>query len=312
MGRDRGVLIIFPTNIGDAVIALPVLDRVKENYPGVKVTVFSSPRTHAFLERNDSADQVLVFDKRWPVKSKAIFVCGEHKKYETVIDLKHTLFPVLLGAKRFTPLARFSRKNVRAVDEYLNLAAKLLPRPASMRSHFRINDAEKKKIDAWGIKTGTIFLACASRSHLKQYDPAQLEKLAKSLAKKHIVAVLGEECDRQYYAGIMGIPGIIDLTGKTDFAEVFYLFENYAAAIVCVDSALMQAASYCDIKIVALFGPTDSLRYVPWSKQKIVLNNDTVKCAPCAMAVCKNNYECMNIDAAKVSQALEDILSEKS
>jgi len=74
----------------------------------------------------------------------------------------------------------------------------------------------------------------------------------------------------------------------------------------------MQAASYCDIKIVALFGPTDSSRYGPWSSHYAILGNGSLDCAPCAMAVCKNNYECMKIDAAKVSVALEDILNEKS
>jgi ADP-heptose:LPS heptosyltransferase len=312
MSRSKGILIIFPTNIGDAVIALPVLDRVRENYPSVKVTVFASPRTHAFLERNDSIDEVVVFDKHWAIKSKVIFVCGEYKKYDTVIDLKHSLFPFLLGAKHFTPVVRFPRKNVRAVDEYLDLTAGLLPSPASMRSHFKINDAEKKKIDAWGLRAGTIFLACSSRSHLKEYNQAQLGKLVKSLVRKYTVAVMGEELDRQYYSGILDVSGVVDLIGKTGFAEVFYLFENYAAAIVCVDSALMQAASYCGTKIVALFGPTDSLRYGPWSRRNIVLRNSALECAPCAMAVCKNNYECMNVDAGNVSAALEGILNEKS
>jgi len=312
MNQQEGVLIVFPTNIGDAMIALPILDRVHENFPRAKVTVFASPRTHSLLERNDFINEVIVFDKRWTIKSKAIFVCGEYKKYKTVIDLKHSLFPFLLGAKRFTPVIRFSGKNLHAVDQYLGLTKKLLPRPASMHSHFIISDTEKKKIDAWGLRSGTVFLACSSRSHLKQYNAGQLIKLVKSVAQKYTVAILGEECDRQYYAGILGIPGIIDLIGKTDFAEVFYLFDNYAAAIVCVDSALMQAASYCGIKIIALFGPTDSSRYGPWSKKNMILRNDSAKCAPCVTGVCKNNYECMNIDAGKVLAALGAILNEKT
>jgi len=312
MGESKDILIIFPTNIGDAVIALPVLDRARENFPQAKLSVFTSPRTDQFLSRNDFIDQTVLFDKRWPKKSKFIFVAGERNKYDTVIDLKNSLFPFLLGARHFTPVLRLRNKDTRAADEYLTLVKKLLPRAASKRSHFPLNVDEKKKIDSFNLKPGTIFLACASRSHLKQYDKVELKVLAQNLAKKYPVAVLGEECDREYYSGILAIPGVVDLTGKTTFIEIFYLLDNYAKALVCVDSAIMQAASYCDIKIVALFGPTDSSRYGPWSSHYAILGNGSLDCAPCAMAVCKNNYECMKIDAAKVSVALEDILNEKS
>ena len=75
----KDILINFPTNIGDTIIALPSLDRIKGSYPQAKITAIGSYQTNLFLKRHNFIDRVVIFDKHWPIRNKISFCFSTNK-----------------------------------------------------------------------------------------------------------------------------------------------------------------------------------------------------------------------------------------
>ena len=301
------IIFNFPTNLGDTILALPVLDKVKSSYPQAKITAIVSPKTKEFLLRNNFIDDVAVFDKRWRIREKMRFCRDLKGKYDLIIDFKNSLLPFLLGIRRRTPFWRKSCKDMHMKDEYLSLVRKITSQNTVIKkSSFLLTPQEEEKWHRENIPP-SIFVGCSSRSAVKRYP--YLKEVIIDLVKDYPSVIVGRNEDREFYKDILKIRGVIDLVGKTTMSEVFFLLENYAILFLGVDSALLHLASYIDLPIVAIFGPTSSLRYGPWSTKSIVLRNENLLCSPCGRSICPYNSDCMKISPHRVIEAVRKLLS---
>jgi len=303
----ENIIINFPTNLGDVIMGLPVLDRLRFNYPKTKITAIVSPVAKEFLLKNNFINEVVAFDKLWKKRHKARFALDLRGKYDLAVDLKNSFLPVILGVKQRTSFLRRFPKGTHARKEYLNLLDKIAPKKGALKHEFAFSPEEDKKWKKSGIKK-SIFVACSSHSNLKKYPYEYLKEVMRHLSSKHSLVVLGLEKDRNFYKDTLSLPGVIDLTGKTSMNEVFCLLKKYASMLLCVDSSIMHAASYLDLPIVAIFGPTEVKRYGPWSKESVVLRKENIACSPCGSAKCGINIECMYVEPAKVIEAVEKTL----
>ncbi len=301
------IIINFPTNLGDTILALPVLDKIKSNYPDAKITAIASKRTERLLSSNTFIDKVVIFDKNWDVKRKYSFVLELRGKYQMMVDLKHTLLPILLKAKYRTPLIRKFSKTEHITDKYLRLIERIAPKPACEKSQFKLAKDKKTHWDNLNVENA-VFVACASLSLIKKYPYKNLKTVVESVVADKPVFILGTEEEKKVYQDILTMPGIIDLTGQTTLMDIYHLFKKYAKAVIAVDSCLMHLASYADIPVIALFGPTPPERSLPKSRGSIILQNKKAKCIPCDVAKCANDKECMDIPAKDVVAAVKKIL----
>ncbi|MCM8786629.1 MAG: glycosyltransferase family 9 protein [Candidatus Omnitrophica bacterium] len=297
------ILINFPTNIGDTILALPVLDRLKANYPESEIVAIGSYRTKDFLSKNIFLDKVIVYDKHWGSFLKLKFCLSLKKKFDIVVDLKNSFLPILIGYKKRTPFFRFFSKDMHAKDRYLKIIKNIAPIDEKIKSDFIINNDKEDNFFP------SIFIACSSRSKGKTYPKNLLKEVIDNLKKIAPVAILGESADQQYYSDILLDDDIINFVGKTSLVKVFYLLKNYAKLLICVDSSILQLASYIDIPIIALFGPTDERRYGPWSTKYVVLKNEELLCRPCGEGKCNLDYKCMHIQPLAVIEAAKKILN---
>lgn len=311
----KKIIINFPSNIGDTIISLPVLDRIKGNYPQAKITAIASPKTKDFMEHNSSIDKVILFDKLWSIKQKINFAFAIRNKFEIFVDLKHTLLPFISRAKMKTPLFyRNSPKNCHAKNSYLELIKKIAPLKNEIKSVFILNSNEKKIWDTYNFKP-SIFICLSSRAKLKQYPYQRAKILVESLKTQYPIIIVGEERDRWFYQDILSFQGVTDLTGKTKITDIFYLFKNYARAVICADSSLLHIGSYLNLPLAAIFGPTDTKRYGPWADNYVVLKNNLQKCVPCGKPRCRliprENYQmklppkCMDIPPKEIISAIK-------
>lgn len=304
---NKKIIINFPTNIGDTVIGLPVLDRLKTNYPQGKITAITSPKTEVFLKQNTFIDHTIIFCKKWGIKQKILFALSLAGKYDIFVDLKNSFLPVISGAKIKTPFIRKFPKNTPAKDMYLNLIKKFTSQDAKTKSEFIITEEEKNKWHSRNFSP-VIFIACSSLSSKKRYPYVHLKAVVQNLKQTYPLVILGEKADRTFYKDILSEEGVVDLVGKTSISDIFYLLKNYARLIICVDSSIMHIASYLNLPIVALFGPTSANNYGPWSDNYIILQNKTLSCCPCESSQCKINHECMNITLKEIKEAIEIII----
>lgn len=303
----KNIIINFPTNLGDAIIGLPVLDRLRFNYPQVKISAITSPQTHNFFMRNSFVDEVILFDKSWKLGVKIKFCLYLRGKYDLIADLKNSFLPIALGVRKRTPFIRRFSNKVHIEDKYLSLISKIAPKETGEKSNFILQDNERNKWDSLKIKKA-IFIACSSRSSIKQYPYANLKDVVSYFENKQSVIILGQEQDRGFYKDILRQRGVIDLVGKTSIWDVFYLLKKYASLLLGVDSSITHTGSYLDVPVVCLFGPTSFERSYPRSKYSVVLRKEELDCLPCEMAECNRDGECMKIASKDVIAAINKIL----
>lgn len=262
-------------------MAMPALDKIRSAYPDYTITAIVSPRLEEFFSRNTHVNETIVFDKSWGIKQKIEFIFSLRGKYYTIFDLKNSFLPFLLNVKRRTSVWRNKWKNGHSKDFFLNLCNELIGDKGCsqppVKSDFKITDKERGKWGKYSLGS-TIFIAGSSLASSKQYPSPRLKEVLEILSRKgYPLAILGQSRDRDFYGNILGMPGIIDLVGKTLISDVFYLFKNYGQLLICVDSGLLHLGSYLDIPIVALFGPTDAVKYGPWSQRNIILQNNITR-----------------------------------
>ena len=161
------IIINFPTNLGDTILALPTLDRIKSNYPNSNITAIASKRTQSLLDSNTFIDKVIVFDKTWGIKEKGDFTCSLRSRYQLMVDLKHTLLPMLLKIRHRTPYIRKFSKTEHITDKYLKLIQKLAPKPACEKSQFNI-PKDKRSEYAKRIFTWSRDYTAVAKAHLKK------------------------------------------------------------------------------------------------------------------------------------------------
>ena len=302
----KAIIVNFPTNLGDAILALPVLDRLRTNYLKAKITAIVSPRTKDFFLRNNFIDEVILFDKQWPAKQKLLFSFSLRGKYDLFIDLKNSFLPIISGAKKKTPMLRFFPKNLHIKEKYLLLIKRFGKLKSTKKCQFILTKSEKKQWEQLNLKP-SFFIACSSLSPMKSYPYDLLKKLLKKISGKYSVVVLGEKRDRSFYKDILSLRDVIDLVGKTRMVDVFYLLKNYARILLGVDSSVLHLGSYLNIPIIAIFGPTHPKRSLPYSEKSLVITNQHLSCLHCEKGDCNLRNECMKIDPDRITKAIEQL-----
>ena len=302
----QNILINFPTNIGDAILGLPALDKIKANYPKAKITAIVSPRTKDLLGRNNFIDEVVLFNKLWSIKEKIKFVFSLRGKYTLIVDFKNSFLPVLLGIKHRTTFFRSFPRNLHIKEKYLALVDRFCLGKSQERSDFILSYAEKQKWNELGLEPA-LFIACSSLTFIKSYPYDYLKKVVNELAKEIPIVILGQEKDRKFYKDILSIEGVADLVGKTSIVDAFYLIKNYANVLLAVDSSILHIGGYLNIPIVAFFGPTHPDRSAPFSQRSIILRDEEISCLACEKAKCARVHKCMNIDPGKVIEAIKNL-----
>jgi len=178
-----------------------------------------------------------------------------------------------------------------------------------------IDEKDRLKIEILlrdkGISREDILIGISpgSKSYLKQWHKEGFAEVIKGILKQpgHKVILIGDINELALSREIseaVNLPGLIDLTGKTDLNELFALIERFKLLLTC-DSASLHIASDLGIRIVSIFGPTDPLEYGPRGERDVVIRKN-LKCSPCKKALCKlGTHECMSsISAEEVLSAI--------
>jgi len=321
------VLFITLSNIGDVVLTLPVLDVVRQSFPQARVTVMVGPRPKQIFENNPAVSRVIVFDKRAKLKEKiSLFKELKKENFDLVIDLRNSLFGAWLPAPYKTSPFRFSRPPLPHMKQrHLHTlqrsgvplggagAALPFPKEAERNSLFIAQEDEqfiRATLEECGVKESDriIVVAPGARSHTKRWPREKFVDLVPHLAGEFSakIVLVGDREDApvtKYIAGHAGSP-IVDLGARTTLTQLAALLKR-SALLITNDSAALHLASYLGIPVVALFGPSNELKYGPWSSGSRIVRKD-IACRPCEKAQCKfGTLECLSL--IKVEDVLRQV-----
>ncbi|MCX5706298.1 MAG: lipopolysaccharide heptosyltransferase II [Candidatus Omnitrophica bacterium] len=312
------ILFMTLSNIGDAVLTLPVLDILRENFPEAKITVICGVRPKEIFEGNPAFHKLVVYDKHRGLKEKLkLFNELRKERYDLIVDLRNSLLSrILLARYRTSVFVGFPKtiKHMWARHLYRIQNPKLkIKSYEPLKKSFYIRQEDQESINQV-LKENSIsetdkiiVIAPGARSHTKRWEKEKFSELVTILNKgfQAKIILVGDKEDAEinkYIAKNAGSP-VLDFSGRTSLAELAVLLKK-SKLLVSNDSATLHIASYFDTPVVAIFGITDDEKYGPWSKNNAVVKKE-IFCRPCEKAQCRfGTLECMSL--VKVGDVLRE------
>jgi ADP-heptose:LPS heptosyltransferase len=194
------------------------------------------------------------------------------------------------------------------------LRCKELPTQIKEKSLY-IGQQDKDYINALleenGITAGKIIIVSpAAGGYTRRWEKEKFIQLCQRLVRNYSVILIGRENDKALTGEIKANckAKIFDFAGLTNLAQLASLLKRSSLVVVC-DTGTLQLASYLDVPVVAMFGPSDEQRYGPWSSRFKVVTA-SVSCRPCKSPECRfNTIECMKkIEVSEVLDSIDALL----
>ena len=295
------ILVVAPNWIGDALMAQPLLTRLKQG--GATIDVLAPEWVAPVARRMPEVDEVIAvpfrhgalnLGSRWRL-ARMLARRGYDRAIVLPNSWKSALVPFLAGIPRragYVGELRYGLLNSTLPNtkspmplHYARLAggepASPLPQPRLQVSREEISEAQKR----FGIAEPYAVLCPGA-----EYGPAKRWPYFKELAERigMPAVILGSRNDRDAAAGIPGK----DLAGRTTLDEAIALIAG-AAVMVSNDSGLMHVAAALGRPQVALFGSSSPEHTPPASAQARVLWL-RLECSPCFARECPlGHFRCM-------------------
>ncbi len=315
----KEILVVTLSNIGDVILTTPVMAALKSAFPESFLTAVTSSRAQGILQGSRTVDHVAIYDKSmsWPQKLSMIAALRQ-KKYDIVVDLRNTLIPFLVSAKKRSALFRSSKILMRR-DKHLEIL-KLMHLPTEIINPFQFyNSAEEasalSKIGSFrpsSIREPWMVVAPAAASSLKTWKMENFREVIGELLRDFpgFVILAGDKRERVLAEPIAAAypSRVINLAGETTLRETAALVAR-AQLVLTNDSAVMHLGYELERPVAAIFGPTNPEKYGRKSPRVRILR-EPVECSPCELAQCRfSRQACFeDLAAARVLAACQELL----
>ena len=311
------ILVVAPNWIGDALMAQPLLARLREKRPGVKLDVLAPDWVAPVARRMPEVDEVipvpfrhgsLQLGSRWRLGRSL------KNRYAEAIVLpnswKSALVPFLahipvrsgyVGESRYGLLNRLYRRPDRRMREHY---ARLAEAPGEEPPHELSRPCltvDRGQVIAT-VRKFNVPQPYAVLCPGAEYGPAKRWPYFADLAKRLPMpaVLLGSRNDASAAAGVEGT----NLVGKTSLDEAIDLIAG-AEYVVTNDSGLMHVAAALGRPLVALFGSSSPEKTPPQSDRARVLWLRP-ECSPCFQRECPlGHFRCMR--EMTVDQVLAEV-----
>jgi len=318
------VLVICPSNIGDAILTSTTVAALSAAYPTAHLTLVVGERARA-LFADDPRIHTLMDTSHFdtPPGRLKLFVTFWRYQPQVILDLRHTLYPVLLKPwhlwryLRQPPATMLHMRDRHAwkLRTQVPDAAAALPRVE--RAPLRFSPQDLTHIDGltkrWGLdKAQRVVIMCpGARSHIKRWLSEGFAHVADRLIEECRAGVVfsGEPEEESIIEEVLGLMRhkARSSVGLTTIRQLGVLMQR-ASLVITNDSASLHLASAVDAPTIAIFGPTDAAKYGPTSSRHRTIRR-TLFCTPCEQALCRFSHECMRfISADEVYRAACELL----
>lgn len=311
--QKPAIVIRFPNWIGDAVMALPGLDALRESVREGSVVVLAKPWVAGVIRMSPSADTVIEyldpgehsgFRGRYRLAKKL-----KVQKFDGAVLFQNAFEAALLAWAARVPLRGgydtdlrqmlmthpVSRPDKKGGENHqvgyyielvrsLGFSAEVDPVPRLVPEPYK------------GPGSRIVVLAPgASYGPAKMWPADRYIQLGKRITEMgYSVFVMGSEAESAVAGTVAeGIgDSASDLSGRTTLTEAGGILAA-SQLVICNDSGLMHLAAAVGAKVVALFGSTDPDATGPASESAVVVRG-SAPCAPCFLRDCPTELECFD------------------
>ncbi|MDQ6873234.1 MAG: glycosyltransferase family 9 protein [Gemmatimonadota bacterium] len=339
--EPRSFLVVEPWGIGDVVLATPLLQALRANFPRASITLLAKTHALPLLEHSGLADDIISFDFPWTAHkgegkySPARYKMGELRRLiqrlrarqfdvslDARRDIRSNVITYLAGARRrigydfgggahlLTDVLASGAQDAHKVDDWLELLGPLgIPAGESFRPRLAVTPAEREQARAAlrlvGV-TGSrpIIGVHPGASHaVRRWKAERFSEVIDSLiARNDSDVVLFEGAGAD--SGIAGARTVPRM--RTGLRELMALITQ-CDLLVCSDSGPMHLAGALGVPVTALFGPQRSEWYGPRGELDSVVRVDVMPCRPCfdecifASPICMDGITPMAVTASIVA-----------
>lgn len=356
--NPSSILVVITRRIGDVLLTTPMIRSLRLAWPEARIDALVFAGTEGVLANNSDIDRVITVPQRpalfehlqllwrlWRGYDLALSMMpSDRPTFYAFIAGKHRVGLILEGGKHLWKKWLLSRSilfdNIGTHTVLMNLKlADLLGVPrchevviawsaadeAAVRKQLPF-DPDSQEYAVLHVYPMYAYKAWRSEAWVELVDWLHGQGL-------RMVLTGGKSADEvAYVRKLMGLlPGnTVDVAGKLDLAGVAYLL-NKARAYVGPDTVVTHLAAASGTPTVALFGPSNPVKWGPWPKgygedrnpyamrgtqrvNNVVLLQGEGDCVPCMEEGCERHIaslsDCLqNLPAAKAINVLREILN---
>jgi heptosyltransferase-2 len=317
------ILVVAPNWIGDALLAQPLLARLKKKLPGAVIDALAPQWTAPVLRRMPEIGEVidapfghgeLKLASRWRLGRGL-----RARAYDEAIVLPNTFKSALVpffadiplrvgfvGELRYGLLGLVHKLDEKRLplmaERYAQLAEKPGTAPERPLPEVRLRvdganlAAALARLGLSRAKPVVAFCPGAEYGPSKRWPARHFAALARKLAAQgYAVWLFGSEKDRHIGDEIAHSSEgtAVNLCGRTDLASAIDLL-SLAQVVVSNDSGLMHVAAGVGRPVVALYGSSSPEHTPPLSANARVVRTG-IECSPCYARECPlGHFKCMN------------------
>ncbi|NMA73211.1 MAG: glycosyltransferase family 9 protein [Bacteroidales bacterium] len=340
VGMYNNILVINLMYIGDLLFTTPFLYVLRRDFPGAKISMLADKNNSLVIRYNPNIDELIEIDKKGfhnklPNYIELIRQIRGHK-YDLVINLhpneRASAIAAFSGAKDivgfsarafrlFFDSPMMERTDIHQANSYLEVL-KTVGTTDFKNNGLEISvddDSLCKADEAWNRSfednPTVIGLNTGGSWPTKRWTKQGFAKLADMLLlNDYGVAFFGGPMDKADVNEIISLMTYSKhhllkvFTGDTTLLEMAALVKK-CAALVSGDSGPMHIAVAQKVPVIAIFGPSNPVRYHPYGQQNAVIQSQQV-CLSCGEHECKHHSCMKDITAEQVYEVLRRRLGE--
>ena len=348
MIAPQRVLVIVTRRIGDVLLATPLIRSLKQTWPQAHIEALVFTGTESVIATNPDLNSVITIAERPGLWRHLKLIAGLLRRYDLAVSClpgdRQTLYAWLFGKRRIGPLlddpkhrwkkillsqwAFFDNLNTHTVLMNLKLAELLLV-PKRYEVVVSWSDATAASLDELLSRQAPnqrlAVLHLYPKFNYKMWHAQGWGKLAHWLADHGLRVVLtgsSEPAELGYIEKIMPLlpSDTLNLAGRLNLQQTACLLSR-AAIYVGPDTAVTHIAAALGVPTVALYGPSNPVKWGPWPKNhngehnpwkrlgsqsagNVILLQGKGACVPCLLEGCDRHIE-------SFSDCLQELKSEK-
>ena len=334
-------ILIRATNwVGDAVMTLPALEAVRENFPSASITVLARPWVAPVFENHPAVNDLLIYRKHDALiknlsEIRRLIHVIRANRYDLAVLFQNAFEAALLAylggvksrlgfdsdGRGFLLTHGIKRTNeifaVHQVEYYLSIlkAAGLKAESRNPVLHVAKNDFIKAEnlLRQNGISEDDFLLGLSPGAifgNAKRWPAERFAKIGDLAAGKWNakVIIMGSKKEKEIGTSMTGLMRHkpVDFCGTTSLGEAMGIIRR-CNLFVTNDSGLMHIAAALGVPTLAIFGSTDHVATGPRGVKTRIIKHD-IDCSPCLKPECPTDFKCMlSIEAEEVWNEMEKL-----
>ncbi|MBU1045281.1 MAG: lipopolysaccharide heptosyltransferase II [Candidatus Omnitrophica bacterium] len=332
----KRILIIKLGALGDVILISVALKAIRAKFPDAYISLLIKSEFKSIVQRCPYLDNLIVLKKNgWAHIFKQVFKIKKND-FDISIDFQNNnlshFISFAAGIKQrfgfrnkklgflLNEATAFTKPDCDPITHQFKMLKRLdIVQPKDMCLEIWIAQRDKEQIDIflkdnWFNENQPLIGInpfASQRWETKSWDIESYAKLADRLSNKYHARIVftGTANDRMKIKQIIALTSCkpINAAGKTSIVELAALIKR-CSVFVSVDSAPLHISAAVNTPFVALFGPTDPVRHLPYSEKFVLIWKD-LECGPCYSAKCFRKSCMRDITIDEVFEAVCKLLN---